>query len=334
MSQCGFCQRMFRSPQAVKAHLKHCARYKTDKNKNSTALGRLPKAAVTSTPVQPNPPVEAPNLTAPLRDLVTSMCGAMTKQHAPHTPQQQRRTILQAAKAQVIDRYGTPLGQITASLRGAAKLQIERELASLPLEELPFGEVCEIAGAIRDRLYAITFRRQAREADRLSVGAEARQKKEVATLGAMLRADRQKKTFIQQANHQAHAYCHEKAIIGWDHVSVLADVESRLEVFLTGDESILEAQAIVRSVLESRYAEADATLAAARAKATRKRAGERLLSRRPTLSLPGGIQLVESLLSRRSWHPTPMRGAWKPSTAGHNPKRERRHTQAECGIAS
>jgi hypothetical protein len=35
-------------------------------------------------------------------------------------------------------------------MRGAAKLAIERELASLPLEELPFEGVLEIAAAIRD----------------------------------------------------------------------------------------------------------------------------------------------------------------------------------------
>lgn len=39
---------------------------------------------------------------------------------------------------------------------------------------------------------------------------------------------------------------------------------------LTGDEPILESQAIVRSVLEARFAEAEATLAAAQAKADEK----------------------------------------------------------------
>jgi hypothetical protein len=162
------------------------------------------------------------------------------------------------------------LGQITASLRGAAKLQIERELASLPLEELPFEEVCEMATAIRDRLYAVTFRRQAREADRLRVEAEACHRKEVETLGALIRAECRKQSFLTQANNQAHAYCQEKTIIGVEHASVLADVKSRLEVFLTGDEPILEGQAIVRSVLEARYEEAEATLAAAQAKATER----------------------------------------------------------------
>jgi hypothetical protein len=270
MAICHFCMGEFGSEQGVKAHMKKCDLYHDDKRKKAAALGRLPKAVVISAPVQPTPPVEVQDFTAPLRDAMKAMCEAMTKQDPPQTPQQQRRTILQAAKARVIDQFGSSLGQITASLRGATKVQIERELASLPLEELPFEEVCEMAGAIRDRLYAMTFRRQAREADRLRVEAETRQKKEVETLGALLRADRRKKTLILQANHQAHAYCQEKAIIGWDHLSVLADVESRLEVFLNGDEPILEAQEIVRSVLEARYAEAEAILAAARAKATER----------------------------------------------------------------
>jgi len=36
---------------------------------------------------------------------------------------------------------------VTASMRGGAKLAIERELASLPLEEFPFEEVLELAAA-------------------------------------------------------------------------------------------------------------------------------------------------------------------------------------------
>jgi len=168
---------------------------------------------------------------------------------------------------QVIDHYRTPLGHVTASLRGDAKLAIEQKLAPLPLAEIPFEEVCEFAAAIREPLYASAFKRQALEAKRQRFEEATRQKKELETLGALLRADRRKKILIQQASHEAHAYCQEKAIIGWAHLSVLADVESRLEAFLTGDEPIMEAQEIVQSVLDARFAEAEATLAAARAKA-------------------------------------------------------------------
>lgn len=235
--------------------------------KRTWPKNRLPKAADTAAPGQPTPPVEGPDVTAQLRDLVKSMCEAMTNQEAPQTPQQKRRAILQAAKAQVIDRYGTPLGQITASLRGAVKLAVERQLATIPLEELPFEEVSELVSTIRDECYAPEFSRQARETRRKNVEADRQHKKEVETLGAMLRAHRRKQKFVQQGKNQAHAFCQENAIIGWEYVSLLADVGSRLEAFLTGDEPILEAQAIVRSVLESRFEEAKATMAAARAKA-------------------------------------------------------------------
>lgn len=319
MANCGFCHRKFRSEQGVKAHMKRCDLYLTDKSKKAAALGTLPKAAITSaaTPsAQSSQPVAPPDFAAPLREFEQSLRESLTKQHAPQTPQQQRRTILQAAKTQVIDQYWTPLGQVTASLRGAAKLAIERELASLPLEELPFEEVLEIAAAIRDGCYGPAFTRQSREATRQRVEEERRHKKEVEALGALIRADRRKTIFLQQANNQAHAYCQEKAVIGWAHVSMLADVKSRLEAFLTGDEPILEAHEIVRSVLEARFAEADATLAAARAKAT-----ERWYEEVAAVLVLGAVVAAPLLVA---WYPTQTVAIfnWLEQTFGYRPGAE------------
>ena len=319
MAKCGFCHRRFRSEQAVKAHLKHCKRYEVRQSKKACALGTKPKAVITTLappPVQSIPPIVAPDLSAPLREFEKAMSELSTKQHASQTPQQRRRKIVQAAKAQVIDPYRPSSGTVTASMCGSAKMLIERELASLPLEELPFEEDLEIAAAIRDGCYAPAFTRQAREATRRRVEEARDHKKEVETLGALLRADRRKKTLILQANHQADAYCQEKAIIGWDYLSVLSDVESRLEVFLTGDEPILEAQAIVRSVLEARYAEAGATLAAARAKAT-----ERWYEEVAAVLLLGAVVAAPLLAA---WYPT-QTGAifnWLEQTFGDRPGAE------------
>ena len=256
MAKCNFCKDEFQSEQGVKAHMKTCELYLAEKAKKARAAsGSVPQAAA------------APDLSAPKLDVVKPIPELSLKQDASPTPQQQRRTILQAVKMRVIDRYVTALGQVTSSLRGHAKHMIEQTLARLPLEEIGFEEACEIAAAIRDRLYASAFTRQAREPERQRVDTAAHKKKEVETLGALLRADRRKTMFRQQARQQADAFCEEKKITGWAHVSILSDVESRLEVFLTGDEPILEGQAIVRSVLEGRFAEAEATLAATRAKA-------------------------------------------------------------------
>jgi len=270
MVKCKFCQRTFRSPQAVRAHLKHCSHYQTVKSKRSAASGSLPQACSTSTetpPIQSSQPHVAPDFTAPLEDLMASISEFSTKQNVPETVQQQHRRILQAAKAQVIDHYRTPLGHVTGSLRGDAKLAIEQKLAPLALAELPFEEVCELASAARDACYVPAFTRQTREAERQRVEGERRHTKEVEILGALLRADRRKKRFMRQANQQAYARCESKAIRGWDQVALLSDVGTSLEEFLTGSESILDAYAIIEKVLDARFVEAEATLEAVRVKA-------------------------------------------------------------------
>lgn len=252
MSKCNFCKDKFQSEQSVKAHLKTCEQYLAKKAKKARAAsGSAPEAAA------------APDLSAPKLNVVKPIQEPSLNQDVSPTPQQQRRIIIQTVKRRVVDGYVTPLGQVTSSMRGHVKLLIEQTVARLPLEEIGVEEAYEVSAAIRDRLYASAFTRQAREAERQRVDTAAHKKKELETVGALFRADRRKKMLRHQASQRAEAFCQEKKIKGWTHVSILSDVESRLEVFLSGEEPILEGQAIVRSVLEGRFAEAEATLAAA-----------------------------------------------------------------------
>lgn len=270
MANCGFCHRIFRSEQAVKAHLKHCKRYEASQNKKACALGTEPKAHVTAAatpPIHAIPPLAAPDFLAPLHEFEQALRESTTKRRAPQTRQQWRRKIVQAAKTQVIDRYRPSSGTVTASMRGSAKILIERELGTLPVEELPFEEVIELAAAIRDRRYEPALRKQAREAERQQAAHEARRRKQIEDLAAGHRAARRKTTFIEQTIGQARARCEAQQIVGWDRLGVLVDLESRLKALLTGDETILEAQAIVRAVLEAGFVEAEAKQEAAQANA-------------------------------------------------------------------
>ena len=132
MATCRFCGGTFQSEQAVKAHLKTCDQYKIKKHKKPVAaLGTKPKAAA-ATPVQASLPEETPHLAAPLLDVLKSLRECSMKQDEPQTSQQQRRTILQAVKQRVIGQYVTFLGQVTTSMRGHAKLMIEKQLTTLP----------------------------------------------------------------------------------------------------------------------------------------------------------------------------------------------------------
>ena len=245
--------------------MKRCDRYLTEKGKKEPALGRVPEARSTPS-VQPTPSA-GPDCAAPLRDFEKAMHEFSTKQEAPQTPQQLRRSILQAVKAQVVDRYQSSSGTVSSTMRGAAKMAIEQQLASLPLEELPFDEVCELAAAIRDRLYAPTFKREAQEAEQQQAEQESRRHKQIEEMAAGHRAAGRKTTLIEQAIGQARARCEAKQIVGRNRFSVLVDIESQLTEFLTGNESVPDANAIIQTVLDARFVEAEAKQDAAQAKA-------------------------------------------------------------------
>ena len=292
MASCRFCGHKCKSEQGVRAHLKRCEEY--SKSKKLSALGKVPEAASTPS-VEPNLSA-GPDCDAPLRAFEKAMHELMTKRNASQTPQQLRRSILQAVKAQVVDRYQSSSGIVTATMRGAAKMSIEQQLASLPLEELPFDEVCELAAAIRDPLYVPTFKREAHEAKQQQAEQESRRHKQIEETAAGHRAAGRKATLIEQAVGQARARCEAKQIMGRNRLSVLVDIESQLTEFLTGNESVPDANAIIQTVIDARFVEAEAKQDAARAKAD-ERWYEELAG-----CLVLGVFLAAPLLAL--WYPT------------------------------
>jgi hypothetical protein len=262
MATCNFCKEKFKSEQGVRAHMRGCDQY--HKSKKLPALG-MPKAGSTPT-VQPNPSA-GPDCAAPLRAFEKAMLEFSTKQEVPQTPQPLHRSLLQAVKAQVVDRYQSSSGIVTSTMRGAAKMAIEQQLASLPLEELPFDEVCELAAAIRDRLYAPTFKREAQEVEHQYAEQESRRRKQVEETAAGHRAAGRKATLIEQAIGKARARGEAKQIVGRSRLSVLVDIESQLTEFLTGNKSVPDANAMIQAMIDPRFVEAEAKQDAARAKA-------------------------------------------------------------------
>jgi hypothetical protein len=263
MATCNFCKEKFKSEQGVKAHMRRCDQYQT--SKELPASGSMPKAGSTPS-VQPNPSA-GPDSVAPPLDFLKAIHEFSTKRETSQTPQQLRRSILQAVKAQVVDRYQSSSGSVTSTMRGDAKMAMEQQLASLPLEELPFDEVCELAAAIRDRLYAPTFKKEAKEAEQQHAEQELRRRKQTEETAAGHRAAGRKTILIEQAIGQARARCEAKQIVGRNRFSVLVNVESQLAEFLTGNESVPDANVIIQTVIDACFVEAEAKQDAARAKA-------------------------------------------------------------------
>ena len=175
-------------------------------------------------------------------------------------------------------------------------MAIEQQLASFPLEELPFHEDCEFAAAIRDRLYAPTFKREAQEVEHQHAEQESRRRKQIEEMAAGHRASGRKTTLIEQAIGQALARCEAKQIVGRNRLSVLVDIESQLTEFLTGNESVPDANAMIQTVIDARFVEAEAKQDAAQTKAD-ERSYEELAG-----VLVRGVFLSAPLLAL--WYPT------------------------------
>ena len=269
MARCSFCQRRFSSDQSVKAHLRFCLWYKRGEKKSLSALGTSPKAGTTTptaAPVNHGAPMASPASSNPFSECFKSICQSASKPEEKQSPEQRQRILLQAIKEHVITRYQSSEGNVTTAMRGAAKIAIERELRTIPLEELSPEERYEVGAAIRDRIYDPIFEAQAQEASCRQEETQAKRRKDCEQIGAWRRASRRKETLIDQASAQAIAMCEAKQVGGWDRLSVLADIHSRLNELLTGEEPVTEAHAIIQWVLDARFAELDGKLAAAQAK--------------------------------------------------------------------
>ena len=179
MHRCNFCQRDFPSRQSFNAHCRWCSAYL--KHKQDTASGTslrqaVPKAQpdqATSPPIPSALPPHTNDPFAPFRDILQGL-GVQPPSvgEIQETLQQKRRRLLQAAKSKAIDRSWGFTGTLTAEMRAAARLAIERELRDEPLEEFSSQEVIELAEGICDRVYSSFWSRQKKETQRTQAAEE------------------------------------------------------------------------------------------------------------------------------------------------------------------
>lgn len=161
MATCHFCNHSFRNRQAVRAHLKSCARYRQ----------LLPKAtlpSIGSTPgtvgARDTPPRVGPTW-EPVRDASpprpqTSRSAAGTSQKAPLTAL--GRWMIQSVKDEVIGKWWSPHHTIPSETKTEALIAIEQALVRLPVDQLPRSELKTIAEGIRDRYYRPVMQAQQR----------------------------------------------------------------------------------------------------------------------------------------------------------------------------
>jgi len=192
---CHFCRRSFRNRQAVRAHLKSCAGYR-----------QLPKAAlpsVGSTPGTPGARETYPDVGPTWKPIPaanpprsqTPRTAAGTGQKT--TPTGLARWMMQSVKDEVIDKWRSLGYTIPSETKAQALIAIERELSTLPIDQLPRSELVTVAEAIRDRYYRPVMQAEQRareQAERMQNQARQRTALIAAGIAHASRALRQQPT--------------------------------------------------------------------------------------------------------------------------------------------
>lgn len=263
MNTCRFCKRRdFTSPQSVYAHLKWCPDY--SKHKRNAALGSslrqaVPKAQpdqATLPPIPSTPPPHTNDSLAPFRDFLQGLgVQPPSTGETQETPQQKRRRLLQAAKNKAIDRSWGLTGTVTAEMRAAARLAIERELRNEPLEEFSSQEVIELAEGVRDRVYASFWSRQKKETQRAQEAEERKRANQRDDDRKHTERKTKKAAFLNEAQRRVITFLKTHALLPRQRLRVMEEVLTQLDETLTGDESLSEAYSAIDAALQARVAE-------------------------------------------------------------------------------
>lgn len=257
MNQCHYCDRWFRGPQSVKAHLRHCKPYLNSQD-------GTPRVASPSTPSQApeGATVQSPPESHPLptpSDIVAHLVTQMTAQFAGPDEatrlRQKRESLLTLLLSNLIDWHRSLEGVVTPEMAAAAKIAILDELHTQSIEDLSQAELTLRGEVIRNRVFAPFLRKQQEE---LTKQHEVKQREQ---LRAQQQTDTQarriirKTALIELGISRALQSASSRAFPARVLVVLEWEIRARLDAWLVGDEvesqveEAIEA-AITRPLLE------------------------------------------------------------------------------------
>ena len=226
----------------------------------------MPKAQLdqaTSSPMPSTPPYPTIDPLAPFNNFLQGL-GRQSPSagEIQQTPQQMRRRLLQDAKSKAIDRSWSFTGMLTTEMRAAARLAIDRELRTEPLEEFSPQEVIELADGVRDRVYASFWSRQKKETQRTQ---EAEERKRAAQRDDDRQRNeciRKKAAFLNEAQRRVISFLKTCSLSPLKRLEALEELLSLLDKTITGDEPLSEVYAALDAILGARVTELNAQKAA------------------------------------------------------------------------
>jgi hypothetical protein len=181
MSPCRYCDREFRGPQSVKAHLRYCPTYLKSKDDSASPTSPITPSPAPALATAHGAPVSTP-LTTPA-DLIAHIMAQMTAQFAGPDEatrlKQKRESLLAGLCTAVVDWYCPLEGVVSPEMAVTAKVALLDELGTVAIDEMPHAELRLRGTAIRNRIFAPYLRRQqergARQHERQQQDAQQRQ---------------------------------------------------------------------------------------------------------------------------------------------------------------
>lgn len=277
MAVCNFCGQSFRNKQAVKAHLKACASYRQmPKGNLPKAKG---KQVVNVDPVQEmvdqvaqeqarlelrkvkdvhrrldeeeaercreaQRKREAKRLARIQEEEARERARRRAEQEAKERERREqdewfhnleRRQVLNRVKDEVLWGYS----EIPSEVKARALKAIEQELADLPIHEMSFSEVKQLAEGVRDQVYKPIV--QALE--------EEKRKREAKQWGELQRG-LNKSSLVLYGEEYARKELEQDEDLGpWERLQEQWRIRGGLEQRLTGSESKAEVRALVEELL-------------------------------------------------------------------------------------
>lgn len=296
MSRCTFCEREFKSPQAVKAHLRACPDYQKSKNGTETrtqTLGPSPSnsRSIHQGALAPNEPVRPSD---PFASFMEQFAHQFAGPDEATRLKQTREAVLAGLCATLVDWYRPREGVVTSEMAVAAKVALMDELGILPIEELSPTERALRAEAIRNRVLAPYFRTQkeqlAHQKEQLEQQKELRRQealqiqREAATRARLVT---RKATLMEIGVARAVKALPSRSVLARRVALFEWEVRERLDILLVGDETERQVEEAIEAAIQGPLLEWDKRLEHAR---LAKR--HRIVNQCVTLAVP----LVEAAL--------------------------------------
>ena len=273
MCRCIFCQREFKNPQAVKAHLRTCLNYQKSKNGTATRLQALGPSSSSSRSIHqgalaPTDPVRPSDPFASLLEQLAHQCAGPDE---ATRLKQRREAVLAGLCATLVDWYRPLEGVLTSEMAVAAKVGIMDELGLLPIEECSPTERALRAEAIRNRVLAPYFRAQkeqlAHDSEQLGHQKDLRRQEmlQIKEEAAMqTRRVTRRATLMEIGVARALKALPPRSVLARRVALFEWEVRERLDILLVGDETENQAEEVIEAAIRGPLLEWDKRLEQAR----------------------------------------------------------------------